>query len=226
MSTDAYIAMLDREGNGQRIELRMDGYPTWAGARLLLHYTDEAQMRRLIDLGNLMNLGNRPGPDKGAYIDAHGNDRLGHITRSLMRDTTQFTPEQKARQKAQSFSGGLDGIIPRDDQFPPYTYAWTPDGWFGAMPPEEGDLFAYSPLLTVIHDYHRRLFDGCVPDPDKDWGPYMRHCAVHDHGIRLLNQCLPRALLPTEPDHPNVLMEPLFPATARLALDERPPEDD
>ena len=78
----------------------------------------------------------------------------------------------------------------------------------------------------MIHDYHRLMFEDCVPDPSRDWGPYMLHCAVHDHAIRLLNQCLPRALLPTEPDHPNVRMEPLFPPKAQLALDERPPEDE
>ena len=225
MSTDAYIAMLDRDGNGQRIELRMDGYPTWAGARLLLHYQTEEQVQQLINLGNLFTLGNRPGPDPGAFINAQGTDKLGHLTRSLMRDTTHFTPEQKARQAPQTFRGGLDGIVPRNDQFPPYTYAWTPDGWFGAVPVDECDIFSYSPLLTVIHDYHRLMFEDCVPDPARDWGPYMLHCTVHDHAIRLLNQCLPRALLPAETDHPNVRLEPFFPPTARQALDEAPEDE-
>ena len=220
MGTQAYIANIQRDGAGRRIHLQMDGYPTWAGARLLLHYSNAQEINKLMDLGDLMTLGNNPGPDPGAFIHASSNtDRLGHITRAMIRDGQALAPGRLERYRAQHCEGGLAGIAP-NPQFRPYTYAWTPDGWLGAGPDYRQEQQQFMPLLHLIHDYHRQNYEHCRPGGEP-WSPYQLNCAVHGHTISLLQECLPRALLPTDPDHPNNLLQPHLPPEVRLALDER-----
>ena len=219
MSTPAYITKLNPDDDGQRIQLSMDGYPTWAGTKLLLHYNQEEQVQTLIDLGDLMNLADSPEQVDGAYINIHGTDKLRNITRSFKRDGLDIP----GNWDAVHFTGGLQNICP-NPQFQPYSYAWTPDGWLAAYPEDFPTKQVFMPLLDLIHDYHRQEFDDCVPTTQD--GPYHVRCGLHQHAINLLQPRLPRRLLPTDPHHPTNRFAHRFPPEIQLALDEAEPIDE
>ena len=211
MSTPAYIAQIRPDGTGQRILLSMDGYPTWAGVKLLLHYSSQERVRDLIDLGPLLTLGDNPEHQEGAFIDEYGRwDTCDHPTRAFGREGhPHYHPHQPER-----VSGGLQGVCPPDEyNFQPWTYVWTPDGWFGADPEESAPQRSFVPLLTLIHAYHRDKYEDC--EAGEAMGPYMVKCSKHSHGISLLQPLLPGELLPEDPDHPTYRLAHAFPAATR-----------
>ena len=216
MSTPAYITKINPDGSGQRIQLFTDGYPTWAGIKLLLHYSEEEQVQALMDLGYLMNLGDSPDQVEGSYITIHGTDKLRDITRSFKRDGQDI----QGTWDADHFTGGVQNICP-NPEFKPYTYAWTPDGWFAAYPEDFPTKQVFMPLLNLIHDYHQDQFHNC--EPTTQYGPYHVRCALHQHTINLLQPSLPRHLLPTDPHHPTNRFASSFPPIAQLSLDEAAP---
>ena len=214
MGTRAWLATIDRDGRGLRSHLRMDGYTYWAGVKLLLHYNDHNAAHDLINLGHLLNLGDEPGPADGVFINLHGHDPLLDVTRSYNRDFIQ-TPGThiQLEPSPEPFDGHLADICPSED-FTPHRYAWTPDGWFAALPDDED----FQPLLHAIHREHRLNYEDCTPGQPS--GPYMIDCSSHRHGIRLLQHVLPAHLLPDDPDHPTNRLARYFPSQAMIQHDK------
>lgn len=217
MSTEAWIAKVDRDGNGRSIELWTDGYPGWAGALLLLHYSEEEQIDRLLDLGTLQDLGPSPDHHPMTYIDRYGKrDTLGYHTRAYSREGD----DDSLRWLPRPVSGGTDGLCSRDG-WHPFTYVWTPDGWFATYPSYMDGGGQFVGLLDMIHDNHRRRYLECqVAEPAERFG-YSLMCAKHSgHSIGLLQTILPEELLPSDPDHPTHRLACAFPPWART---QQPP---
>ena len=62
MSTNAMIYKKMQDNSVKGIYLHWDGYPSWAGDKLINHYTTEDKVQRLIELGAISVLGNNPEP--------------------------------------------------------------------------------------------------------------------------------------------------------------------
>lgn len=60
MSTNATIARHNADDTYTAIYLHWDGYPESAGKTLAHHYNNEDDIRKLMDLGDLSTLGERP----------------------------------------------------------------------------------------------------------------------------------------------------------------------
>ena len=166
-----------------------------------------------MELGDIYTLGDSPEHVPSAFInDSWQHDQLGHLTRALGREGKPFFRPHPSK----PVSGGTDGMQP-SDEYLPYTYAWTPDGWLGAYPSDEEDEEGqeresvkprFMPLLALIHDYHRRMYEKC--QPGENLSPGMLQCANHcNHAIRTLHNLLPPELMPADPQHPaNRMMKP------------------
>ena len=60
MSTSAYIALKEKDGKVRAIYSHSDGYYEYVGKILNLHYKDYEKVKRLIDLGDISELGENP----------------------------------------------------------------------------------------------------------------------------------------------------------------------
>lgn len=94
MSTNSTISMQDSTGEVRTIYCHWDGYLDGVGATLLEHYTTDAAVRQLIDLGDLSSLGQFAGePPTGhtfdqpaaSYCVAYHRDRGEPLARTKAR---------------------------------------------------------------------------------------------------------------------------------------------
>ena len=215
MGTRAIIAKIERDGTGKRVLLVYDGYPTWAGVKLIRHYNDEKTIDTLIGLGNIYTLSDSPEHTPGSYLKWGESDNLWDVTRTFGREGKGNFPEYPP----EAVSGGLEGVC-AEIEGPPYTYIWTPDGWFASYPvytPDEDDEDyeddddvnleqRFVPLLTLIHDYHFKMYSDCQAGPPD--GPYRIRCTVHCHTIQPLQDILPKEMMPKDANHPTYRLFP------------------
>lgn len=95
MSTRSRIAMTTPNGAIYSIYCHFDGYPDGVGATLLEHWTNEAKIRELIELGDLSVLGSIIGKKvkfdgfdyKNPQCLAYGRDRGEPDTKAATDDT-------------------------------------------------------------------------------------------------------------------------------------------
>lgn len=203
MATRATIGKVERDGRGRRVRLVYDGYPTWAGAKLLLHYGAEETIEELVGLGAIYTLGDSPERVEGASIQGSVlDDGKGHITRAMVRDGGYMMSEYGPVETA----NGIDGVVA--DCGTGFAYIWTPDGWFGAY--GESDDPGVMPLHSFIVEHYNQQYRECVAVRVPGW--WMPLCETHNrgHGITDLRTVLPPELLP--PDFappPGMDLEPL-----------------
>lgn len=211
MGTRAIIAKIGPDGTGKRVSLTYDGYPTWAGVKLIRHYNDEKTIDTLIGLGAIYTLSDSPEHTPGSFLKWGESDKLHDVTRTFGREGKGNFPEYPPEE----VSGGLEGVC-ADIAEPPYTYVWTPDGWFASYPvylpyddEDEDDSEQeqrFVPLLTLIHNYHFAMYSDCQAGPPE--GPYRIRCTVHDHVIEPLQNILPTELMPKNTNHPTYWLFP------------------
>ena len=68
MSTRSNIGIINRNGSVETIYCHSDGYPSYNGAILLEHYSNEDKLRELLALGDISSLGAEVG-EKHSFDD-------------------------------------------------------------------------------------------------------------------------------------------------------------
>ena len=193
MSTRATIGKVEADGSGRRVLLVYDGYPTWAGAKLLLNYGNEEAIESLIELGTIYTLGDSPEHTPGSFIkNGILDDGQGHVTRALSREGGYDIAEHGPV----ATTGGLQGVAAGWNH--PYVYAWTPDGWFGCYGEGE-DEGEFLPLSTFIITAYRNQYENCVRgETPPGWN--SAYCLTHNRGHTIpdLSKILPLELIPPD----------------------------
>ena len=84
MSTRSRIGMVQPDGTIRSIYCHNDGYLSWNGKKLFMHYDTPAKVAGLIELGDISALREKLAPPKGAK---HAFDNpLPDVTSAYMRD--------------------------------------------------------------------------------------------------------------------------------------------
>jgi len=118
MSTNANIAIRNKNGSFDVIYLHWDGYPSDAGAILFKHYDTEEKVRELISLGNISTLGECIGEQHYAGLCYEADDERVTWTRAYGRD--------RGEKDNESFNVLQIEDIAKED----YSYAFAADyGW-------------------------------------------------------------------------------------------------
>ena len=133
MSTWCAIAKIERDGSGRYILLTHDGYPDWAGIRLLRSYSEESEIDELLSLGDLSTLSDSPEAVVGAHAESFREQpHCGYITRSYRRDGAVKLSGDMSW-KPRGVRGGTDEFFnfSAQETCAAWAYAWTPDGWIG-----------------------------------------------------------------------------------------------
>ena len=197
MSTQATIAITGPDGSGYASTLLNDGYPEYAGVKLLLHYNSRPDAETLVQLGTLWTLGDSPAQHPDAFLRKDGSDdRRPNITRAMGREgRTDFGPK-KPRPIPPGPDSAFNMVWDTD-----YVYVLTPEGWRasdltrGRTQPDE-----FKPLLQFIHDHYQARHEDCIPGPEA--GPGLFACAKHrSHIIRSLKHLLPPEMMPEDRQH-------------------------
>ena len=123
MAERAIVGKVNPSGDGLAIYLGHDGGPDWAGDILLNHYSEEASIDRLIELGAVVWLGSSP-EECVSYHRYYGYDWQGC--------------------RPYEFDGGTERFFAIYwNAMAEWLYVWTPDGWLAspAMPGAPPEIF-------------------------------------------------------------------------------------
>lgn len=148
MTTHATIAIHNDDDTYTAIYLHMDGYPEAAGKTLDAHYNDEATIRRLMSLGDLSTLGEKPedpgllwdfekvGIDGATKLKRESSVTLYHVWH-LLTDTycKSYRSRGEKHIDARTYKTE-DELVENREQ---YLYAWDKDaGWRMACFADDG----------------------------------------------------------------------------------------
>ena len=139
MATRARIARINRDGTGRHIYLGHGSHPDQAGAMLLRHYQDPADIDALIAKGAIPRLFATP-DTTGSYHQLYNH------------------PWEQCQPVA--IQHGTDELfgypyLPGPD----WLYAWTPDGWLAAKVQANPPASYRSRVLTLPPDEFEHWFD-------------------------------------------------------------------
>ena len=144
MAERAIVGKVNPGGDGLAIYLGHDGGPEWVGDVLLNHYSEEASIARLVELGSVTWLHATP----EQCISYHRHYRY---------DWEVCRPYE--------FEGGTERFFQIYwNAMAEWLYVWTPDGWLAspAMPGAPPDIFHETPRVK------ERL------DADPEWQEWLR----------------------------------------------------
>lgn len=82
MSTRCRIGIQNKDGTITSVYCHHDGYPEYVGKCLVDYYTDEAKIRKLMELGDMSSLGTEPvgDPDGWDFSKRNYDDRSRCVT--------------------------------------------------------------------------------------------------------------------------------------------------
>ena len=152
MSTNAMIYKKMQDGSVKGVYLHWDGYPSWAGDKLLNHYTTEEKVQRLIDLGAISVLGNNPEPcelTKRFGFNGTSYPDTGKMADFLPKEWRELSEDERKRLKDDYYRYDNTVAYARDrgdkpewDTYPSfaelkkntanqaYEYYWDGEAWY------------------------------------------------------------------------------------------------
>ena len=128
MSTRSYIGIDNGDNTATFIYCHYDGYPQGVGATLNEHYKDAKTVKKLINLGDISILGNKPDDKKSAeYWRLEGNGAFDDLDKYITDDDTiSYNGRGEDPKRVKAFTVAIDKVPP----YVAYVYLFRGSKWY------------------------------------------------------------------------------------------------
>ena len=128
MSTRSYIGIDNGDDTATFIYCHHDGYPQGVGATLNEHYKNAATVKKLINLGDISILGNKPDDKKSAeYWRLQSAGDFDDLDKNITDDDTiTYNGRGEDPKRNKAFTVAIDKVPP----YVAYVYLFREDKWY------------------------------------------------------------------------------------------------